>query len=155
MIRLVASASLFFFFFFLDILFPLPLVLPPSSLVIMADIDSISVTIPASQDPAFDTRGEHEASDVVDQDPSVHVEPEILQDNAESQHRLDEIVEDVDGDLHEAQENIPPASTADVSKKPDVPSKGTTPTTKDKSTVLAKSAFGKVNSSALTDKKVR
>lgn len=127
----------------------------------MADLESISATpnsletVPASQDPASDTRGEHEASDVVDQDPNAQVEPEIVQDTH------DETVKDADGDLQEAiQEDVftepRPASITEVSKKADgVPSKRTTPASKDKSTVLAKSVSGKVNSSTPTDKKVR
>jgi hypothetical protein len=129
----------------------------------MADLESISAaldsleTVPASQDPAS-ARGEHEASDVVDQDPNAQVEPEIVQDD-EPPH--DVTVKDADGDLQEAiQEDVftepGPASITEVSKKADgVPSKRTTPASKDKSTALAKSASGKVNSSTPTDKKVR
>lgn len=129
---------------------------PP--LVPFSDLDSMSVssleTVPASRDPAFDTRGEHEASDVVDQDSDAQVEPEVLQDIAGGQRSLDEIVEDAHGGLQEtAKENVLPASTTDLSKKADVSLKGTIPS-KDKSTVLAKSASGKASSSPLTDKKV-
>ncbi|KAG8219702.1 hypothetical protein J3R82DRAFT_657 [Butyriboletus roseoflavus] len=134
----------------------------------MADVDLISPTpdshvsletVPASQDPPSDARGEHEASDVVDQDPNAQVEPEIVQDTAKLAPSLDERVKDVGGDLHEAtQEDVftepGPASITEVSKKADgVPSKCTTPANKDKATALAKSVSGKLNSSTPTDKK--
>lgn len=133
----------------------------------MADLDLISPTsdshvslesVSASEDSASDTRGQHEASDVVDQDPNAQVESEIVHDNAEVVPSLDESVKDVDGDLQEDVFTKPgPASITEVSKKADVPSKRTTPASKDKdkATVLAKSASGKLNSSTPTDKKVR
>ena len=130
----------------------------------MADLESISATldsletVPASQEPAPDARGEHEASNVVDQDPSAQVEPEIVQDNEPPR---DETVKDADGDLQETiQEDVftepRPASITEVSKKADeVPSKRTTPASKDKPTVLAKSVSSKANSATPTHKKVR
>lgn len=131
----------------------------------MPDVESISATpnsrvsletVSASQDPASDTRGELEASDVVDQDPNTQVEQEIVQDDAEIEPGLDERVKDVDGDLQQDVFTEPrPVSITEASKKADVPSKRTTPGSKDKATVLAKSVSGKVTSPTPTDKKVR
>lgn len=131
----------------------------------MADVELIPATpdsrvsletVSASQDPASDPRGEHEASDVVDQDPNTQVEQEIVQDNAEPEPGLDERVKDVHGDLQQDAFTEPGlASITEASKKADVPSKRTTPASKDKATVLAKSPSGKVNSSTSADKKVR
>lgn len=125
-------------------------------------LDSLE-TIPDSQVPASEAHGEHEASDVVDPDPHAQLEPDIVHDDTQLQVEPspEGIAKDADGDLHEpTQEDVftepVPAPITEVSKKPDAPpSKRTTPASKDKSTVPAKSAFGKVNSSTPTDKKVR
>lgn len=132
----------------------------------MSELESISATldsldtIPASQDPASDARREHEASDVVDQNPTTQVESDVVQDNAQVEPEPDEIVKDADGELHDPiQEDVlsepAPASITEASKKADgALSKRTTPAGKDKSTVLAKSVSGKAISSTPTDKKV-
>ncbi|KAG9314252.1 hypothetical protein JVU11DRAFT_5040 [Chiua virens] len=131
----------------------------------MADVEStpdsrVSLDALTSEDTASDARGEHEAADVVDQDPNAQVEPEILQDNAESLP-ADETIKESEGGGgpdEPVQEDVfaesAPPSAVEVSKKADVHSKGTPAGSKAKSTPLAKSASGKVSSSApIADKK--
>lgn len=130
----------------------------------MADVELASsapdsgvflVSVPASHDTPSDTHEEHEASDVVDQDPNVHAEPEIVHNIADVETPLGEIVKGIDGDQDVFTAPGPPPAVGVSANKADVHSKGATPASKEKSTVLAKPVSGKVNSSTPTHKKVR
>ncbi|KAG6381062.1 hypothetical protein JVT61DRAFT_5459 [Boletus reticuloceps] len=113
-------------------------------------------TVPASQYLASEPRGEHEASDVVDQDPNAQVHPDI---DPHVEPPLDGTPKDADANLRDpTQEDVftepRPASITEVSKKGEsASSKRTSLASKDKSTVLAKSVSGKANSSTPADKK--
>lgn len=126
----------------------------------MADHELTSASVdpvPASQDSAPDSRGDHEASD---QDPNAQVESDIVQDDVQVGPMLDGVAKDAGGDLHGlTQEDVftepAPASLTEESKKVDaVPGKRINPASKDKAAGPAKSASGKVIPSTPKDKKV-